>query len=586
MRKTVRFSFFYIVMAVTAVFMFISEGATQGPDAGLLIKKDSAGFPPGIEKARDSVMDFFKPVSGVVAGIESGIVKVSFDDKEDVKKGMRLSVFRKGKVFYHPVTKEPVGKTEDLAGRIEVREVDVPEGFHLCRVISGDIKAGDIVRITSSKIKLAFFQERNSDWGLSEDFYESLKDSGRFEILESYTASFKPADLAVAARGLDAEVFLVFSTPVKNRNRALNVKLYWTGDAGMFGDIEGHADPGSGTALSGNEFMSADTIGPGPQADFKIAKAGLMAIGDVDGSGSLGIVVSDGRNIRIYNLKKDELHELWHIRGRTGEKHLSLDILDLNNNGISEIFVTSLATGNNVSSFVIEYDPSGYRKIKEGIPYFLRVSGKKLLMQRFNSLKFVSGPVYEGEWKDGDYRTGMPFNLPAGVNIYGFAYIDWRNDGRKHLMTYDDQGHLSLYDESGQLVWKSAETYWISDLTIKRNTYSTVSFNMEWPLRGRLLSIQTERGQELIVLKKIHNISIMPGLGSRGVEVYSLWWNGVSMDEKLMMNEIPGSVMDYRLKGNSLFVLVKSGVASIVKNAAGGEFSKVSVLQYYNLGTK
>jgi hypothetical protein len=70
-----------------------------------------------------------------------------------------------------------------------------PDGLYICTVIKGDVKAGDLARISTSKIKLAFFQERKSDWTLSEAFYSSIKDSERFEILESYTPAYKPEDL-------------------------------------------------------------------------------------------------------------------------------------------------------------------------------------------------------------------------------------------------------------------------------------------------------------------------------------------------------------------------------------------------------
>ncbi|MEF9426562.1 MAG: hypothetical protein L0956_05080, partial [Candidatus Mariimomonas ferrooxydans] len=179
---------------------------------------DLTGGDNAIHKARDSVLSYFYPQSGVITGVENGTVNVKFSTEEKLRKGMRFSVFREGKPFYHPVTKEPMGKTEELIGRIEISEVQPGidhenDGSCLCRIVRGSLEIGDTVRITSSRIKLAFFQDKKADWSLSEVFYEALKESGRFDILESYTKNYEPDELSEAARGLGAEAVLMFSTP-------------------------------------------------------------------------------------------------------------------------------------------------------------------------------------------------------------------------------------------------------------------------------------------------------------------------------------------------------------------------------------
>jgi hypothetical protein len=95
-----------------------------------------------------------------------------------------------------------------------------------------------------------------------------------------------------------------------------------------------------------------------------------------------------------------------------------------------------------VKSFVLEYDPAeGYKKIKDNMPYFLRVSGKTLLMQKFDTGRIFSGAVYEAEWKDGNYQPKRQLVLPPDVNIYGFTFADWQNNGMYHLVTFDDNGY-------------------------------------------------------------------------------------------------------------------------------------------------
>jgi hypothetical protein len=481
------------------------------------------------------------------------------------------------------VTKELIGKIEEPVGRIEVETTKPENGLYPCRIIRGDIKPDDIVRITSSRIKLAFFQERNSDWALSELFYESLKDSDRFDILETYTSTYEPEKLSELSKKLDAEAFLILSTPSKEEKRFLSVRLFWTEDTKIFAKIEEPVSPELFKALTpAEEFISAALAEAEPWGSYRLAGGELIAMGDVDGNGLSELVVSDGNNIRIYSFK-EEPRELWVIKGSPKQRHLSIDILDLNNNGRSEIFVTSLIGEDKMSSFVVEYDLSqGYTKIWGEAPYFLRVLGKVLLMQRFDSFEIFSGPVYRGEWRDGYYLPSEALKLPQGVNIYGFTFVDWQKKGSPQLITFDDAGYLNLYDVDGHLVWKSNGAYGKFNLSFKRKTYSVVNPIEEWFIRDKLFSVNTERGQEVIVIKKIPVLKGVPGLGVKEVQVYSLWWDGTTMEEELIVKGISGAITDYWLEKNKLFLIAKGNFFTFIKKITSGEFSKGSILYYYN----
>ncbi len=584
-------------LSIFIIYLLFAAGA--GGDASQSAEADQP-----VIRTRDSLVSLFTPINGTVTDVTAGLVSVKFENKAIIKKGLRLSVYRKGKPFYHPVTKELLGSSETFIGRIEVEELKGPDGLHLCVVINGEVKAGDIARINTSKIKLAFFQEQKSDWALSEAFYTSLKSSERFETLESYTPIYKPEALSQLARDINAEVVLLFSTPVRDEKRALNIKLYWAEDAKLLYETE---EAVSGDAIKmlspEEEMLSASLADKEPWGSYRLAEGQLFATGDVDGKGLAELVVSDGNDISIYNFK-GELQETWSIKGSSHEKHLSLDVLDINNNGRAEIFVTSM-TGDGsmktdegkmvrmkaadvaIRSFIIEYDPEGgYKKINDNIPYFFRVSGKTLLMQKFDSERIFAGPVYEGEWKDGGYQPGKQLVLPPDVNIYGFTFIDWQNSGMRQVATFDDSGYLIVYDSQGHAVWKSSNTYGKFRLSFEKETYSAVNPVTKWYIRGRLIPVKTGRGEEIIVVKRIPMLSQVPGFGAKGAEVYSLWWDGVVMDEKLILSEIPADISDYWMEGNKLFLISKGSLMSLIKNAADGELSRGSMLYYYNLGEK
>jgi hypothetical protein len=540
--------------------------------------------PNPVSSVRDSILSFFIPVDGVISGVEEDQVIVTLDSNKRLRKGTRFSVFRKGGLFYHPVTGDPISRTERFIGRVEIKEID--SNKYLCKVIRGSPESGDIVRITSSPIKLAFFQDRGANWELSELFYNSLKSSGRFELIETYTRHYSPEELSRLAREQEAEVVLFLSTPVKGGKMFLNARLFWSEDATAFAEINEVVSSGLVREVtSAEEFVSIHSVEEVPWEYYELKSGRLIAMGDIDGNGEDELVVSDGNNIHIYTYKR-EPREIWSLKGDPVEEHLSIDVLDVNNNGREEIFVTSLRNRDTMSSFVFEYVPTeGYRKILDKSPYFFRVIGRSLLMQSFSPFRFFTGPVYKGIWKDGTYKKDRPIGLPEGIDIYGFTYVDWQSNGKPSLIAFDDRGYLNLYNDN-KLIWKSKESYGTFDITFKKKGYSVANPVERWFVKGRLITINTEKGQEVIVIKKLPFLSNVPGLGYKKAEVYSLWWDGQMMNEELVLRGIKGSVTDYYVKGDNLLIIAQSNLLGFLKNALSGNLNRGSILYYYSMGGK
>lgn len=600
---TRNFTLLFLALIFAGLCGAVSPAGSFGQESKPALDTEKVKDNNPVYTVRDSVLSYFLPVNGTVMSIKKGQAKVNFSAGEELKKGMRFSVYRKGVPFSHPVTKEIVGSTEEFAGRIEIIKALAGSGIYLCRVVSGNPKAGDVVRITASKIKLAFFQDKKAEWTISEVFYNALKDSGRFEILDSYTTSYEPDRLSGIARGLGAEAVLIFSTPSDSGSRFLDVKLFWAEDAEMFGEFKEIFSAEIVREFTAeDEFISVNLSGTEPWGSYELVEGELIAEGDVDGDGKGELVVSDGNNIRIYRLS-GEPQELWLIKGGVKEKHLSLDVLDLNDNGRAEIFVTSLidevrdtdiadseivrkAKDNRIGSFVLEYDSSGgYRKIWDRAPYIFRVLGKTLFMQNFRPSSAIAGPVYKGKWKDGNYQTDEPVVLPDGVNIYGFCFVDWQADGHSHVLAFDDYGYLNLYN-TGELIWRSKESYGKFDNSFKVNRYSLVNQEEKWYVKGRLVPVKTERGQEVIVVKKEPLLSKVPGLGYKKSEVYALWWDGDLMNKTLVLEGIKGTVTDYLVERDNLFLIARPSLFLHLRKSLSGDFIKKSILYYYSLSGK
>jgi len=325
----------------------------------------------------------------------------------------------------------------------------------------------------------------------------------------------------------------------------------------------------------------------------------LITSGDVNGDGKREIVISDGHDIRIYTSGHD-LKEIWHIKGGNDEEHIYIDASDINNNGIDEIFVSS-ATGNttfteeitdtgsppegiSAVSYVLEYSRGDgeFRKTATLRGYFLRVLGGGLLMQRFNPFSGFIGPVHHGRWQDGQYVPSSHVTLPEGVNIYGFASVDWNNSGREEIITFDDEGHILLYDDDGQILWKSREGF--GESLIKLRKEKTLSDPKGYvPVRGRLFPVRTEQGQEVIVMSRVPFVSVVPGLGAKGARLYALWWDGSNMHTRVLLDEVPGMITDFLVEEDNVLLLAKGNLLSFLKHMTQGELKKGSTLYYYRL---
>ncbi len=592
----------YIILLLTALFsVTVISGDARGQEPQGNTKSGSA-----VDALKDSVLSYFNPVNGSITEAGRDTVKVNFRDRERLKKGMRLSIFREGKPFYHPVTKEPIGKSESFIGRIEITDEiqNLQPGAPLnCRVINGSPQAGDLARITSSGITLAFYQGKDTPWSLSETFYNALKGSGRFNLKEgSYIKSYDTETISKQAAELGAEAIIFFSTLLKDSSLLLNVKLIWPEDGKVFAEFQETAEQDFVREIeSSDELMSLGTVEEEPRDSYRIPAGELIAAGDVDGNGEKELIVSDGNTIKIYKFKQ-EPHEIWSIKGSPYERHLSINTLDLNGNGRDEIFITSLTNINsdagladsemkrkgsvyNMISFALEYSPSGgYKRIWDINSYALRVVGKTLLMQRFTLDRAFTGPVYKGIWKDGDYITENPLELPEGIEIYGFAYVDRRSSGHANVLVFNDRGYLNLYD-GGELIWSSKDSYGKFE-SFAKQSYSVANQDAEWFMKGRLISLSNKQGDEAIVVKKIPFLNKLESLGYKKSEVYSLRWDGEAMAETLIAGDINGTVTDYWAEGDDLLLIVRQNMYMFLKKSLSGDLMKGSILYYYNFSGK
>lgn len=519
---------------------------------------------------RDDLLAYFQPLKGKIVSVNNGNVIAGIGSNEHIKKGMRFTVFREGTPFLHPVTKEPIGMLDRVVGKVEVR--DVGPDTAAMSIVKGEARESDKIRVSETGIKVLFYQGKNVDWNLADSYYRVLKETQKFELLETSLDTDNDSEVIAEARKLNADIALILSAKEAGGETLLKQRLLWADNALNFSENEVKVAIAFIKELRfGEEFF-------GPQrADSKLYVdlpygVRLIASGDIDGDGKAELVMSTGKDIRFYVSGGDKKSP-YDIKGTAKDNHIWLDTMDINEDGRAEVIVTSLRDDTVVSRIYVLQDGK-FSVLWEG-NVFLRRIGNELVAQAYAQGEGYKGAVFTITLK-GEYKKGSNLSLPKDVNIYDFVYLNESAD-RTLVLAYDDSDYLNLYDEKGGRIWRSKEDYGGLMTTFKRTSPTVMIDRGEWSVKDRL-SMQS---REVFVIKRIPFVGSAKGLGYSKSQIKSLWWTGVSMEEAAVVEDIPGNVLDYALTGDRLVVLDRPSFGLKLQNIFRGESPLGSVLYIY-----
>jgi hypothetical protein len=282
--------------------------------------------------------------------------------------------------------------------------------------------------------------------------------------------------------------------------------------------------------------------------------ARLLTEGDIDGDGRAELVISTGQDLKFYMPGPDMQPAFGDtfIRGSTLDDHLWLDSIDLNRNGRDEVVVTSMK-GNKVVSSIYELNDSEFTLLYED-ELFLRGMGPRLIAQEFSRYDGFFGKVFSISYA-GEYKRGDVLDLPDDTNIYDFAYVGDPH-GERLLVVHDDDGYLNAYDRDNKKIWIRQTKTGGFPRSFKKSAFRPQTpplpdDNIEWSVKDRLYA----RGHVITFVEREPILNMMKGLGYKSSHIKTLWWNGLSMEEGVLIDDISGSVYDYAFVGGKIFVI-------------------------------
>lgn len=505
---------------------------------------------------------YFRPMQGKILSVEGQNVTVNIGRQNSVKPGMRFQVFREELPFRHPVTRELIGNLESLTGRLQITEVK--EDTSTGEMIEGSAREGDIVRISEMKINLLFCQSSTTDWQIAESLFRALRGSGRFQVIETSLETDNAEEAIREARRLNAEVTLHLRSKSTENATLLMQDLYWASDGLKIVSLEKNIDETFARETPfAEKFFAFDKHQPLTRFDLPSAVQ-LLIICDVDGDRKKDFVFSTGAELIVYSLDRN-LHPALGgiaVKGSTRDRHIWIDSIDLNRNGRDEVIVTSMQDGE-VVSYLYEYDGNGFILLhRENL--FMRNAEGKLVGQMYSHYTGFSGEVFDLYW-DGELKKGNALKLPNNVNIYDFIVFEDTTAGNLFL-AYDENGYLSVYNERTMQLWKSASG--VDYLTtFSKSSPSAMLDRGKWSVKDRLLT----RQRAILYVKRIPFLDIVKGLGFKKSQIRSLQWNGYSMDDRVIIDGVDGTILDYAVAGDNIYILASPPFGVRTGNILTGE---------------
>ncbi len=528
-------------------------------------------------------------VEGQVVSVAGDTVYTDIPLAAGLREGSELVVFREGEDFVHPLTGQVMGRRENGLGVLRVNQVR--DQYAAGVLVAGrpeEIKAGDRVRITSNRVRVAVMLPpavSGEDRGWQDLFLSALERSKRFipadmgEAAEGDDLSEKVKAIA-AARKADMAVFAGREAPAGRPSLRLRLFSGATGAlvASALADIP--PVPKAGGERSGESPEAPGGAALRPSQDLGRRIDGLC-LGRLTGGPEDELAVTDGRGLFVYARSGDAFKELWKDGGQASWRILALDCGDIDGNGRDEVFVTRYAAGQGrMDSYVAEYQ-GGVFTLKEEAPGLLfrvvRSGGRpRLYAQEYDPVDPRRPPVREYDRSGGRYAPlgGESLGVPS---VYGFGLADVDGDGRAEVTVLNAENYLEIYRPSGERMWTSGQRFGGSAVFLAGKTPGDETARgpaEDLEVKGRILAadLDGDGREELALFGNIPKPGQLAGRVRRfdrsTMGFYR--WDGTGLAPLAPTEAFEGYTADAALSSGAEYLVIGLNVAAEAEGQGGG----------------
>ena len=499
---------------------------------------DTPGSAPGptvpMTVLADQLVDLFPKVEGDVLEVQEGTLTLGVGRKDGARRGLDLALFREGREIKHPKTGQLLGRSEMALGHVTLTEIE--EQFSRgTATATVPIVAGDRFRLSSGKIRLTLLPlaggaRDNLIEATTQELVERLNGSGRFVV--SMGDSINPY---LAQEGIKADEFLdgkgvkeaaarfkVENLLVLHFKRVQNrpfmeVRFFSLPGRDALVSTAFFVPPSIRTAADKDRFSSAVRDVNRPQAKPRSLLSRLLG-GDLEaGSFSTGensiplrevarfafpvlamdisvqpkdkvprVAVSDGEKVYQYRLVNQKFEPEWSFAVGTLGRVMSIQLVDLDGDGIFEVVANRYHNKAGLNSFVITAKDGKPKFLADNLEMFLfgldaKNEGHKqtLWAQRYNSDNFFTpGQAEQVVIKKGGIVVEKPVRVPTSFRPMGAVFSNIHGKDTRALAHIDAFNRLQI-SLDGEDVWRSSTTvgggYIKMELVIERGRQGSQS---------------------------------------------------------------------------------------------------------------
>lgn len=461
----------------------------------------------------DQLVDLFPKVEGDVLELQGNTVTLGAGRKDGLRPGLEMALFREGREIKHPKTGQVLGKTEENLGRVTVTSVQ--EQFSQGAVTvagSGELRPGDRFRISAGKIRLVLVP-------LTGGVRDALVETATQELVERLNASGRftvtmgdQVNLFLAEQGIKADDFLagrgVKEAAQRYRFEHLLVVQFKRVQSKPFMEARFFSMPVTEPLVSSSAFVppsiralsererfsSARTDANRPQAKQRSLLQRLLG-GDLEAGsyssgegtiplkevGRLGfavvamdiavqpkdrlprVVVSDGDRVYQYKIVGQKVEAEWSFSTRTLGRVFSLQLADLDGDGIFEIVGNRFHVKAGLNSFILSAKDGKPKFLVDTVESFLfavdvKGEGVKqtLWAQRYNPDTFFTiGQADEVVVKKGSLDVVKQVRAPSTFRPMGATFSNIAGKDTRALALVDEANRLRI-SLDGEDIWRSS----------------------------------------------------------------------------------------------------------------------------------
>ncbi len=268
----------------------------------------------------------------------------------------------------------------------------------------------------------------------------------------------------------------------------------------------------------------------------------LLATGATRPDGSREVFLAEGQRISCY-LQGTEMKPVAEVELGITEKIVSIDTLG------PDLYVT-VVRSDELSSQVWQLQGGRLVQVAKSLPWFFRsfsLAGgpKKLYAQAMGRDADFFGDVFEASRSGEAITTRNPIRMPRYGSIYSFNQFK-AADGALLTVVINPDNYLVVYDQQQKELWRSNDKFGGSELSFQKEDQENIrTTGSKYRLVFLNQKIQVTAKNDVLVGKNDGFWVLGDARSYKKGAVYSLAWNGSSLEEKWRTKDTQNYMPDY-----------------------------------------